>query len=133
MRTSRPCGPMAGREISRFPNKRRPHMPGSSTPPGRPCARADAHGRMAFRSLDTVGTRDKLAYGAQWLACALPCRRFVCGLTAPYARLGADADRYSFIVMDLHHLPLAGLPAHPKWSLEPVSKSGVGYAAGVTL
>src|SRR3954453_939676 len=72
MRTSRPCGPVAGREISRFPNKRRPHMPGSSTPPGRPCARADAHGRVAFRSLDTVGTRDKLAYGAQWLACAPP-------------------------------------------------------------
>ena len=28
------------------------------------------------------------------------------------ARLGADADRYSFIVVDLHHLLLAGLPAH---------------------
>ena len=36
--------------------------------------------------------------------------------------LGVDAVRYSFIVMDLHHLLLAGLPAHsvviqsrPKW------------------
>jgi len=28
------------------------------------------------------------------------------------ARLGADADRYSFIVVDFHHLLLAGLPAH---------------------
>ena len=28
------------------------------------------------------------------------------------ARLGADVDRYSFIVVDLHHLLLAGLPAH---------------------
>jgi len=26
--------------------------------------------------------------------------------------LGVDAIRYSFIVMDLHHLLLAGLPAH---------------------
>src|SRR5260370_21777945 len=26
--------------------------------------------------------------------------------------LGADVDRYSFIVVDLHHLLLAGLPAH---------------------
>ena len=26
--------------------------------------------------------------------------------------LGVDAVRYSFIVMDLHHLLLAGLPAH---------------------
>ena len=25
---------------------------------------------------------------------------------------GVDAVRYSFIVMDLHHLLLAGLPAH---------------------
>jgi hypothetical protein len=28
------------------------------------------------------------------------------------ARLGADAVLYSFIVVDLHHLLLAGLPAH---------------------
>jgi hypothetical protein len=28
------------------------------------------------------------------------------------ARLGADVARYSFIVVDLHHLVLAGLPAH---------------------
>ena len=28
------------------------------------------------------------------------------------ARLGADVVRYSFIVVDFHHLLLAGLPAH---------------------
>ena len=28
------------------------------------------------------------------------------------ARLGADVVRYSFIVVDLHHLLLASLPAH---------------------
>src|SRR5438067_11633580 len=43
---------------------------------------------------------------------ALPCRRFVGVLTDANARLGADVDRYSFIVVDLHHLLLAGLPAH---------------------
>jgi hypothetical protein len=26
--------------------------------------------------------------------------------------LGADVDRYSFVVVDFHHLLLAGLPAH---------------------
>jgi hypothetical protein len=26
---------------------------------------------------------------------------------------GTDVDRYSFIVMDSHHLLFAGLPAHP--------------------
>ena len=34
------------------------------------------------------------------------------GFAAGDARLGADVDRYSFIVVDLHHLLLAGLPAH---------------------
>jgi hypothetical protein len=33
-------------------------------------------------------------------------------LTDANARLGADVDRYSFTVVDLHHLLLAGLPAH---------------------
>jgi len=58
-----------------------------------------------------VGVRDTLIFGAQWLACALPCRRFAAILTDVAARLGADVDRYSFIVSDLHRLLLAGLPA----------------------
>ena len=37
---------------------------------------------------------------------------FAPGLAADDARLGADVVRYSFIVVDLHHLLLAGLPAH---------------------
>ena len=49
---------------------------------------------------------------AQWLACTFPYRRFADILTAACARLGADVVRYSFIVVDLHHLLLAGLPAH---------------------
>src|SRR6266404_8779674 len=49
---------------------------------------------------------------AQWLAYALPYRRFVAVLADVNARLGADVGRYSFIVVDLHHLLLAGLPAH---------------------
>ena len=43
-----------------------------------------------------------------------PCRRFAPALTDDSARLGADVDRYSFIAVDLHHLLLAGLPAHAK-------------------
>jgi hypothetical protein len=38
----------------------------------------------------------------------LPCRRFAGILADDDARLGADADRYSFTVVDLHHLLLAG-------------------------
>ena len=86
-------------------------MPGSSTTPGRPGARDDASVRVAFRARNSVGTRG-LAFAAQWLAYALPYRRFVAVLADANARLGADVDRYSFIVVDLHHLLLAGLPAH---------------------
>ena len=79
-------------------------MPGSATTPGRPGAHANAPVRVAFRVAKHVGTRDLDYFAAQWLACMFPCRRFAGALTDAVARLGADADRYSFIVVDLHHL-----------------------------
>jgi len=91
--------PPAEREISRFPCKKRQHMPGSLTTPGCPSTRVDVLDHVAFRYLYR-------------LACALPCRRFIVGLAANDARLGDDAVRYSFIVSDFHRLLLAGLPAH---------------------
>src|SRR6266404_1286466 len=75
MRTGGGCRTV-DREISRFPRKERLHMPGSSTTPGRPGARDDAPVRVAFRARNSVGTRG-LAFAAQWLAYALPYRRFV--------------------------------------------------------
>src|ERR1700680_67756 len=63
----------------------------------------------AFETESAPGNSD---FVAQWLACALPYRRFVDALTDGNARLGADVDRYSFIVSDFHRLLLAGLPAH---------------------
>ena len=83
-------------------------MPGSPTTPGRMDTRDDASIRVAFHENDHVGTRDYLAFAAQWLAYVLPCRRFAVTLTGASARLGADADRYSFTVVDFHHLLLAG-------------------------
>jgi hypothetical protein len=53
-----------------------------------------------------------MTFAAQWLAYALPCRRFAPALADNDARLGADVVRYSFIVEDSHLLLLAGLPAH---------------------
>jgi hypothetical protein len=110
--------PSVGRKISRFPPKERPRVPGSVTTPGRRSARADALRRVAFRVQYRVGTRDKGSFAAQWPARALPCRRFAAALAGAAARLGADVDRYSFIAVDLHHLLLAGLPAHTEqpWS-----------------
>jgi hypothetical protein len=87
-------------------------MPGSSTTPGRPGTRAHVPVRIAFHLRNSVGTRDMNLYEAQWLACMLPCRRFVAALTDGHARLGADVDRYSVITSDLHRLLVAGLPAH---------------------
>jgi hypothetical protein len=87
-------------------------MPGSATTPGRPGARARAPRRVAFRLLNSVGTQDSHSIVAQWLAHTLPYRRFAGLLADACARLGAEVERYSFIVVDLHHLLLAGLPAH---------------------
>ena len=104
---------MANQEISRFPYKRLAGLPGSSTTPGHPDARAGASGHVALRYTDSVGARDSFSIAAQWLACPFPCRRFADVLTDACARLGADVGRYSFIVEDLQLLLLAGLPGHP--------------------
>src|SRR6202163_2633476 len=87
-------------------------MPGSSTTPGCPSACVGALGHIAFRYTDSVGTRNQFSIAAPWLACTFPYRRFADILADACARLGADVVRCSFIVVDLHHLLLAGLPAH---------------------
>jgi hypothetical protein len=75
-------------------------MPGSSTTPGRSDLAMVRPKRVAFRARNSVGARG-LAFAAPWLAYALPYRRFVGVLTDANARLGADVDRYTFIVVDL--------------------------------
>jgi hypothetical protein len=101
-------------------------MPGSLTAPRGAGTRASAPVRMAFRSSHGVGASGGTSFAAQWLAYALPCRRFAPALAGSDARLGADVDRYSFIAVDLHHLLLAGLPAHYRWRS---SSSGEGGEA----
>jgi len=65
---------LAGRGISRFPCNKLPHMPGSSTTPGPPGARACVC--IAFHLRNGVSTRDMNLCGAQRLAYVLLCRRF---------------------------------------------------------
>jgi len=91
-------------------------MPGSPTAPSRPDACNNASVRVAFRFAHSVGGSRSASFAAQWLAYAFPCRRFAPALAGNDARLGADVARYSFIVVDLHHLLLAGLPAHKRRS-----------------
>jgi hypothetical protein len=86
-------------------------MPGSSTPPGPPSLAISCLAVLpsAFETASAPGISD---FVAQWLAYALPYRRFVDVLANGNARLGADVVRYAFIVSDFHRLLLAGLPAH---------------------
>jgi len=67
---------------------------------------------IAFRQQNGVSTQKNADFAAQWLAYALPCRRFADVLTDNCARLGADVICYTFIVVDSHHLLLADLSAH---------------------
>src|SRR4051794_41167453 len=113
MRT-RGIPPLAKPEISRFPCKELPHMPGSWTTPGRAAARAIASVRVAFRTFEHVGTQVAQVFAAQWLAYVLPYRRFADTLASANARLRAGADRYSFTVVDFHLLLFAGLPGAPE-------------------
>ncbi len=82
-------------------------MPGSLTSPGHGSTRDGVPPRLAFRVPYRVGSQID-DFAAQWLAYAIPYRRFVLAFAGKYARLGADVGRYSFIVVDFHHLLLAG-------------------------
>ena len=54
--------------------------------------------------LTASALEEKHSFAAQWLAYALPCRRFAGILTDASARLGVDVGRYSFVVVDFHLL-----------------------------
>jgi len=85
-------------------------MPGSATTPGQTGTRMSCPS-MLPSALSKASAPGFMPFAAQWLAYALPCRRFAIVLTNNCARLGDDVDRYSFIAVDFHHLLLAGLPA----------------------
>lgn len=87
-------------------------MPGSTTALGQAGARNNAAAHVAFRQPNGVGAQDDVDFAAQWLAYAIPCRRFAGILANACARLGADVVCYSFIAVDSHHFLLTGLPAH---------------------
>ncbi|MCL2020990.1 MAG: hypothetical protein FWG81_02545 [Betaproteobacteria bacterium] len=110
-------------------------MPGSMTTPGATHTRYNAPVAVAFRTTQNVGCPGIASFAAQWLAYAHLYRRFAIVLANEYARLEADVVSYSFIVMDLHHLLLAGLPAHAQRS-NPAGQSrtaGFWIASSPTL
>jgi len=87
-------------------------MPVSQTTLGHPDARVCAPDVLPSTMDNASASQIYVVFEAQWLAYALPYRRFTAALAVDSARLGADVVRYSFIVMDFHHQLLAGLPAH---------------------
>jgi hypothetical protein len=101
-------------------------MPGSLTTPGLGGTRAVVPPRIAFHSCNSVGTRDNVSFAAPWLAYAIPYRRFA----IPGARLGADVVRYSFTVVDSHHLLLADLTGALQLSRSPAQHSPLRRTAG---
>src|SRR5262245_1249589 len=117
MRTGghRPSGRTRALPVPR--DKERLHMPGSPTTPGHTDARTIAPVHVAFRPFNSVGTRNHVSFAAQWLAYAFPYRRFARTLADTGARLGVDADRYYCVVVDSHHLLLAGFTGALKVTL----------------
>ena len=87
-------------------------MPGSLTTPGRSSTRITRPPVLPSAMTTASAPGTDFPFAARWLAYALPYRRFAAALTDDDARLGADVDRYAFIVTDFHRLLLAGLPAH---------------------
>jgi hypothetical protein len=65
-------------------------MPGSPTAPGPTGTRSSVPVRVAFHQQYSVSTRDDVDFAAQWLAYAIPYRRFAEVLADNCARLGAD-------------------------------------------
>jgi hypothetical protein len=87
-------------------------MPVSLTTPGWSGARNNASVHVAFRETDNVGTRNFQAFAAQWLAYALPYRRFDGTLADAAARLGPMrfATPSSWRTFTTYSLPVS--PAH---------------------
>jgi hypothetical protein len=117
---SRPRLAGTAMEISRFPCKRLPRVPGSTTTRGQQASCDIDARRVAFCGTENIGTPN-LSYAAPYLACVRPCERFTSALASNRASLGAGVARYAFTVTDFHRLPSAGLPAHPSTS-SPMSR-----------
>jgi|SRR6516165_53855 len=93
--------------------------PGLAILSARPIARL-IRGTLWPRPVDNRGALhrqcrhpESVFYRGSMAGLHVPCRRFADILADACARLGAYVGRYSFIAVDLHHLLLAGLPAHP--------------------
>ena len=87
-------------------------MPVSSTTPGRSgCSQYRTHPYCLPSSRTTSAPKRGLSRLNGWPMHS-PVNASLMPSRAAAHELGIDAVRYFFIVMDFHHLLLAGLPAH---------------------
>jgi hypothetical protein len=68
-------------------------MPVSLTTPGRPSARDGAPDVLPSTMGNASASQMNVVFGAQWLAYAIPYRRFTPAFADDGARLGADVVR----------------------------------------
>jgi hypothetical protein len=96
-------------------------MPVSLTTLGRPDARACAPDVLPSAMGNASASQMYVVFGAQWLAYALPCRRFTPALTDDGARLGADVVRSGRIEAR------TGLRMMPTFPRSPLSFRTAGF------
>src|SRR6185503_897512 len=124
------CGPqhraapwlLADREISRFPNRKRLHMPGSVTSPDRPGARDGAPVRVAFHIRNCVGIRDVGFRGSMAGLCSpLPTLR-----RHPRERLRTARGRCGSLLLHREGLAPSTSCRFPRRTPKPFTFSDVG-------
>jgi len=92
-------------------------MPGSTTTRGHVSTCITRPNVLPSDSGTSSAPRFTDSIAARWLAYASLCRRFTSALASSHARLEVNVVRYTFIVMESHHVLLAGLPAHSRKSV----------------
>ena len=92
-------------------------MPGSTTTRGHLSTRVPRPNVLPSDTRTSSAPRITDSIAARWLAYASLCRRFTSALASSSARLEVNVVRYTFIVMESHHVLPAGLPAHSRKSV----------------
>ena len=105
-------------------------MPGSSTTPGPPGARAYAPVCIAFRLRNGVSTPNMNLCGAQWLAYVLLCRRFAAAFAGDRSRLGVEriATPSSYRTWTDYSLPVSRC-TESFWTLPEFARSSASMSA----
>jgi hypothetical protein len=98
---------------SRFPCKECTYMPGFLDHAGSRRARFNAPVRVAFHHANSVSTLNSFKdFAPQWLACGLPCQRFVSGLAVRYDDSGPAWLAIHLLLRTFTFYSLRSLPAH---------------------